>query len=590
MKTSYKILITLFLFLVVIGGSTATYVTLLNPTEADDSPVVIIKGCDEVDGSGKVFDKCGVCGGTNECVGCDGVAKSGKVFDKCGVCEGSDNCVGCDGVPHSGKVKDKCGVCMGTNECVGCDGKADSGKVVDACGECGGDGVKCADPGCDGIPGSGKVLDKCGVCDGPNITKCLEKGDDCTEDGECKNEDQLRCIKITGGDKQCGPFDDEHHCSNDNQCVSNKCGGGGAGLGGNKDWCIESGGWTTPGTACDNGNNCGGELKCIKSKCNLPLQIGEDCTKDEHCQGKRCIKIQGGAEQCGNFDDGHHCSNNNQCVSNKCGGGGAGLGGNKDWCIESGGWRTPGTACDNDNNCNFSSEGLTCSQGECKALACPCENAVFGKKFEVSFMENNDGTGKTACYGLGKKSFVNGGKNGYLDLKKGNLNDEFKYTCVPAGLKLTAYDNDSGDSGGDHGFTNITGPYSGDLGCTGKTGPGGSCRAVPKRGNQNLGQVGKLTSFNITVDPNYNPFDNRLSTGLLVNTELRGCPNNDNNGGCCINDLSHEGAKEFCDSQEDCVGYWRYDHGRTCLTSSINFDVPPRSAMLQDPGRFYEKK
>jgi len=51
---------------------------------------------------------------------------------------------GCDGVPGSGKVRDKCGVCGGDNtSCAGCDGVPNSGKVLDECGICGGDGSSC---------------------------------------------------------------------------------------------------------------------------------------------------------------------------------------------------------------------------------------------------------------------------------------------------------------------------------------------------------------------------------------------------------------------------------------------------------------
>ena len=39
-------------------------------------------GCDGVAGSGKSFDKCGICGGDGStCRGCDGVELSGKVLD-----------------------------------------------------------------------------------------------------------------------------------------------------------------------------------------------------------------------------------------------------------------------------------------------------------------------------------------------------------------------------------------------------------------------------------------------------------------------------------------------------------------------------
>ena len=44
---------------------------------------------------------------------CDGVALSGKRLDKCGVCGGSDECLDCAGVPNGDAVKDRCGECGG---------------------------------------------------------------------------------------------------------------------------------------------------------------------------------------------------------------------------------------------------------------------------------------------------------------------------------------------------------------------------------------------------------------------------------------------------------------------------------------------
>jgi hypothetical protein len=80
--------------------------------------------------------------------GCDDVPGSGKVKDECGVCDGDgSSCAGCDGKPNSGKVKDECGVCDGDgSSCAGCDGKPNSGKVKDECGVCDGDGSSCKEP------------------------------------------------------------------------------------------------------------------------------------------------------------------------------------------------------------------------------------------------------------------------------------------------------------------------------------------------------------------------------------------------------------------------------------------------------------
>ena len=81
-------------------------------------------GCDEQPFSGKILDRCGVCGGNDACIGCDGVINSGLVLDTCGVCPNVKNyvanaCVGCDGVAYSGLVDDDCGVCGGTDQCLG---------------------------------------------------------------------------------------------------------------------------------------------------------------------------------------------------------------------------------------------------------------------------------------------------------------------------------------------------------------------------------------------------------------------------------------------------------------------------------------
>jgi len=86
-----------------------------------------------------MYDQCGVCNGTDECVGCDNTPWSGMVTDKCGICGGFDECTGCDDEPWSGLDYDLCGVCGGNDDCMGCDGKLYSNLTNDVCGRCGGD-------------------------------------------------------------------------------------------------------------------------------------------------------------------------------------------------------------------------------------------------------------------------------------------------------------------------------------------------------------------------------------------------------------------------------------------------------------------
>lgn len=48
-------------------------------------------------------------------VGCDMIKGSGKTYDKCGVCDGTNACVDCLGVPFGASRADLCGVCNGNN-------------------------------------------------------------------------------------------------------------------------------------------------------------------------------------------------------------------------------------------------------------------------------------------------------------------------------------------------------------------------------------------------------------------------------------------------------------------------------------------
>jgi hypothetical protein len=50
------------------------------------------------------------------CNRCDGIANSGKIIDKCGVCGGTDACIDCRGVAFGSFEKDLCGVCGGNGQ------------------------------------------------------------------------------------------------------------------------------------------------------------------------------------------------------------------------------------------------------------------------------------------------------------------------------------------------------------------------------------------------------------------------------------------------------------------------------------------
>ena len=156
-------------------------------------------GCDGIPNSNTSYDRCGVCGGDNECLDCNGVPNGPNPPTACGCCPimittgngtmtttvngtqmyscpngqmmtNGTYCVDCNGCPFGNATFDICGVCGGNGtSCLGCNGVI-NGPVADLCGVCNSDTTmtdqSCGVPICNNDPNI--VPDACGVCGGDN--------------------------------------------------------------------------------------------------------------------------------------------------------------------------------------------------------------------------------------------------------------------------------------------------------------------------------------------------------------------------------------------------------------------------------------
>eukprot|EP00808_Paulinella_micropora_P010848 g70476.t1 len=152
-------------------GGTGSYDACLRCLPAGDP--------NRIDSNQGGFDACGICMKRTDprwnkaCMGCDGVPNSGKVWDQCGVCGGSgslDACRRCLNATDPTRIDnggyDECGACLPTGDPRRVE-KGQGGK--DACGLC----MRFNDPrfnvtcaGCDGVPNSYVERDACGLCNG----------------------------------------------------------------------------------------------------------------------------------------------------------------------------------------------------------------------------------------------------------------------------------------------------------------------------------------------------------------------------------------------------------------------------------------
>ena len=128
-------------------------------------------------------DDCGECNGDGStCRDCRGEIGGPYAIDACGLCslDLRPECLtGCDAAVGSTLEYDRCGTCGGNNECVDCTGRVGGLAVYDECGVCDGDGTEC--------------LDCRGTLNGPfRVNRCLQCVDSNDVDWRECDENEVR--------------------------------------------------------------------------------------------------------------------------------------------------------------------------------------------------------------------------------------------------------------------------------------------------------------------------------------------------------------------------------------------------------------
>jgi hypothetical protein len=236
------------------------------------------------DGSQKVNDECGICGGDNStCADCANVTNGDAELDQCGICNGDNStCADCANVPNGDSFTDSCNECVviGDTSCVqGCDGNyANDGTqaVVDECGICSGDNTTCLD--CAGTPNGTAYTDGCSYCIGGNTGN-----EACSQD----------CFGIDGGSaffdncNECVPADDTscvqgcdgNYANDGTQAVVDEC----EICSGDNSTCLDCADVPNGDSFTDNCNECVavGDTSCIQGCDGNYANDGSHAVDDE---------------------------------------------------------------------------------------------------------------------------------------------------------------------------------------------------------------------------------------------------------------------------------------------------------------------